>query len=143
MMSGIRGKDTRPEIRVRQLLHRLGLRFRLHVAELSGKPDIVLKKFSAVVLVHGCFWHGHDCPMFKWPETRPEFWREKIEGNKMRDQKNRTDLRNAGWRVATVWECAIKGAGRLNDEILGTSLWNWLHGNSGSLELTSNLRSKL
>lgn len=142
MMSGIRGKDTRPEIRVRQILHRLGLRFRLHGAKLSGKPDIVLKRFSAVVLVHGCFWHGHGCSMFRWPATRPEFWREKIERNRLRDQKTTEELRNAGWRVATVWECAIRGAGRLDDETLGMWLLNWLHGDSASLELANDSRSK-
>ena len=142
MMSGIRGKDTRPEIRVRQILHRLGLRFRLHGAKLAGKPDIVLKRFSAVVLVHGCFWHGHGCSMFRWPATRPEFWREIIERNRLRDQKTTAELRNAGWRVATMWECAIRGAGRLDDEARGMSLFHWLHGDSDSLELTNDSRSK-
>lgn len=74
MMSGIRGRNTKPEIVIRSLLHRLGFRFRLHVRELPGNPDIVLPRHHAVVFVHGCFWHGHDCPLFKWPETRPDFW---------------------------------------------------------------------
>ena len=81
MMSGIRGKNTRPELLIRKGLHARGFRFRLHDKRLPGKPDLVLPKYSAVIFVHGCFWHGHDCHLFKWPQSRREFWRKKITRN--------------------------------------------------------------
>ncbi|HEV2627679.1 MAG TPA: very short patch repair endonuclease [Pseudolabrys sp.] len=84
-MSRIRGKDTKPEMLLRRGLHAAGLRFRLHGAKLPGKPDIVFPKYHAVILIHGCFWHGHDCPLFRMPATRPEFWAKKISGNRERD----------------------------------------------------------
>jgi DNA mismatch endonuclease (patch repair protein) len=99
-MSAIRGRDTKPEVRVRSLLHSLGYRFRLHRKELAGKPDIVLPKHRTVVFVHGCFWHLHDC---RWgsvkPTTRPEFWAEKRGDNVSRDTRNRLALEKAGWKV--------------------------------------------
>lgn len=107
MMSGIRGKDTKPEMIVRKALHRAGYRYRLHVKDLPGKPDIVLPKHKTVIFVHGCFWHHHDCKKFKWPKTRPEFWREKIQGNVKRDRNAVSDLNKLGWRVFVVWECEI------------------------------------
>ncbi|MFX1736390.1 very short patch repair endonuclease [Paraburkholderia sp. A1RI_3L] len=112
MMSGIRGRNTKPEILVRRLLHRRGFRFRLDVRELPGRPDIVLPRYRAAIFVHGCFWHGHDCPLFKWPQTRPEFWREKIARNRANDAKALAALAARGWRIAIVWECAIRGADR-------------------------------
>ena len=112
MMSGIRARNTKPEVLIRSLLHRRGFRFRLHVRNLPGKPDMVFPRYRAVIFVHGCFWHGHDCPLFKWPGTRPEFWREKIGRNQSNDYRTRTALITAGWRVGVVWECAIRGAGK-------------------------------
>lgn len=112
MMAGIRGRNTKPEILIRSLLHRQGFRFRLHARNLPGKPDMVFPRYRAVIFVHGCFWHGHDCPLFKWPSTRPEFWREKIGRNQNNDNRTRTALITAGWRVGVVWECAIRGAGK-------------------------------
>jgi DNA mismatch endonuclease, patch repair protein len=111
-MSRIRGKDTKPEILLRHGLHGAGLRFRLHARELPGRPDIIFPRFRAVVLVHGCFWHGHDCPLFKLPATRPNFWAAKIAHNRARDLTMQTALEEADWRVLTVWECALKGPGR-------------------------------
>lgn len=108
-MSGIRARNTKPEILVRSLLHRRGFRFRLHVRDLPGKPDIVLPRYRAVIFIHGCFWHGHDCPLFKLPRTRQDFWYEKIGRNRANDNKARDALAEAGWRVGTVWECAIRG----------------------------------
>ena len=108
MMSGIRGRNTQPEILIRSLLHRHGFRFRLHARDLPGKPDIVLPRYHAVVFVHGCFWHGHDCPLFKWPGTRPDFWREKIGRNQVNDNRAREALLANGWRVGVVWECALR-----------------------------------
>ena len=87
MMAGIKGKNTKPEKLVRSLLHRQGFRFRLNVRDLPGKPDIVLPRYRAVIFVNVCFWHGHDCSRFKWPKTRTEFWRKKIEGNRTNDPK--------------------------------------------------------
>lgn len=107
-MSGIKGKNTRPEIIVRQALHRAGFRFRLHRKDLPGKPDIVLPKYHAVIFVHGCFWHGHDCRYFKVPKTRTDFWLNKIMENARRDRMQEEALKSAGWAVFTVWECEIR-----------------------------------
>ena len=108
-MSRIQGRDTRPEILIRRGLHSRGYRFRLHARDLPGRPDIVLPKFRAVVFVNGCFWHGHDCPLFRLPATRTEFWEAKIVATRVRDQLNRAALQAAGWRSYTVWECALRG----------------------------------
>ncbi len=108
MMSGIRGKDTVPELRLRRELHARGFRFRLHGKTLPGRPDIVLKRYRAAVLVHGCFWHRHPgCRFASTPATRAEFWQEKFDRNVLRDQRNVDDLKTQGWRVAVVWECAL------------------------------------
>ena len=112
MMSGIRGKDTKPEIRIRKALFAMGYRYRLHDSKLPGKPDLVLKKYNTVIFIHGCFWHGHGCHLFKWPKTRPAFWKKKINRNMEKDQEVTKLLRQAGWHIITVWECAIKGKGR-------------------------------
>ena len=118
-MSGIRGKDTKPEILVRRLLHRLGYRFRLHCKDLPGKPDIVLPKWHTVIFVNGCYWHGHeDCHLFRPPKTRTEFWTNKIEGNKTRDQRNYSALEVDGWKVVVIWECAVSKKLSLSDEQL-------------------------
>jgi DNA mismatch endonuclease (patch repair protein) len=109
MMAGIRGKDTKPELALRRALHAAGLRYRVHGAKLAGKPDLVFAKYRAVVFVHGCFWHRHeDCRFMTVPATRPEFWQQKFASNVERDRRNKTQLEEAGWRVAVVWECALK-----------------------------------
>lgn len=119
MMSGIRGKDTKPEIIVRSLLHRLGYRFRLHRKDLPGKPDIVLPKWRAVIFVNGCYWHGHEsCHLFRLPKTRIDFWTNKIAGNRARDQRNHIALQGAGWKVLVIWECAVSKKLSLSDEQL-------------------------
>jgi len=110
MMSGIRGKDTKPELRVRHYLHAQGFRFRLHDRRLPGKPDLVLPKWNAAVFVHGCFWHWHDCRYFKLPKTRPEFWSEKLAGNRARDEINCRRLEALGWRVLVIYECELRDA---------------------------------
>jgi len=107
-MSRIRGTNTDPEIRVRSLLHRLGYRFRLHGRDLPGKPDIVLRKYNAVVLVHGCFWHRHGCKWTYVPKSNKDFWRVKFERNVARDALVRKQLRAHGWRVLTIWACTTK-----------------------------------
>lgn len=108
-MAGIKSKDTKPEMILRRCLHARGFRFRLHRRDLPGCPDIVLRKYRAVIFVHGCFWHGHDCALFKWPKTREAFWSNKLAGNKARDSIMIRLLLTRGWRVATVWECSLKG----------------------------------
>ena len=108
-MSRISGKDTKPEMMVRKFLHGNGFRYRLHVKDLPGKPDLVLPKYNSVIFVHGCFWHVHEgCKYFKLPETRTKWWKEKLFGNKERDEKHRRHLSEQGWNVITVWECELK-----------------------------------
>jgi DNA mismatch endonuclease (patch repair protein) len=125
MMAGIRGANTKPEMLIRRGLHALGFRFRLHRSKLAGKPDLVLPRYRAVIFVHGCFWHRHDCQLFKWPKTRHEFWREKIEGNSERDIRAEAELKASGWRVLKVWECALRGPTRLQPQqvIERVALW--------------------
>lgn len=124
-MSGIRGTNTKPEIVIRKALHAEGFRFRLHDKRLPGKPDLVLPKYRAVVMIQGCFWHGHDCHLFKWPKTRMDFWQQKIGGNKERDALVRKELESLGWRVCEIWECALKGRTRrpFDDLVIEVSSW--------------------
>jgi len=110
MMSGIRAKNTKPELLVRSYLHAQGFRFRLHTKKLPGTPDLVLSRWRTVIFVHGCFWHFHDCHYFKLPQTRTNFWREKLTNNKVRDEKNRLLLEKLGWRVLVIYECELRDA---------------------------------
>lgn len=125
-MAAIRGNDTKPELIIRRGLHARGYRYRLHEIRLSGKPDLVFRKYNAVLFINGCFWHGHECNLFRWPKTREEFWRDKIGGNVARDERNRTDLLKSDWRVGVVWECALKGRGRLLPNAVIDSIARWL-----------------
>lgn len=110
-MSRIRGKDTKPELLVRKFLHAQGYRYRLHVKDLPGKPDIVLPKYKTVIFIHGCFWHGHtNCKYFKVPQTRTEWWLNKINTNKANDEKAVKALRKEGWKTIVIWECQLKPA---------------------------------
>lgn len=115
MMSGIKGKNTKPELLVRKALHARGFRYRLHDGALAGKPDLVFPKYQAVVFIHGCYWHGHDCHLFRLPATNTEFWSGKIAGNRLRDEENVRLLTGSGWRVLAVWECALRGKARVDD----------------------------
>ena len=115
IMSRVRNRNTRQEVLVRSLLHRLGYRFRLHRSDLPGTPDIVLPKHRTVVFVHGCFWHGHSCPRGKLPETRRAFWKAKIERNAERDRDARQELETLGWRVVVVWGCETSSLVRLTE----------------------------
>ena len=126
MMSGIRSKNTKYEVTIRKALHAAGFRYRLHRRDLPGTPDITLPRYRVVVFFHGCFWHGHDCHLFKWPSTRPEFWAAKIESNRQRDQRASAALLEAGWRVCTVWECSLRGRLRLQLENVTDSIIKWL-----------------
>ncbi len=112
-MQAIRRADTKPEMILRKGLHALGFRFRLQSRDLPGRPDLVLPKHRVAVFANGCFWHGHGCDLFRWPATREAFWRDKIGGNMQRDARNLVALEAMGWRIAIVWECALKGRGRL------------------------------
>ena len=135
MMSGIRGKNTKPELIIRKALHARGFRYRIHCKDLPGNPDLCLPKYRAVIFVHGCFWHGHDCHLFKWPKTRPEFWREKIARNRAVDAAAREKLLAEGWRLATVWECALKGRTRRTIEDVAEQLASWLTSDEPVFEL--------
>jgi len=135
MMRGIRGKNTRPELAIRRALHARGFRFRLHDRKLPGAPDLVFPKFRAVLFVHGCFWHGHGCHMFRWPATRAEFWRAKISHNQEVDARAVAALDAGGWRVAEVWECALRGRQRQSIDDVAASLAHWLAGDAPRLEI--------
>jgi DNA mismatch endonuclease (patch repair protein) len=135
MMSGIRAKNTKPELILRSGLHRRGFRFRLHDRALPGKPDMVFPGRRAVIFAHGCFWHGHDCDLFRWPQTREEFWRTKIARNREVDARADAALAAAGWRRGVVWECALRGKHRMNLEELLNRLAEWLRSDRDVLEL--------
>ena len=135
MMAGIRGKDTKPELVIRRGLHALGFRFRLHDPALPGKPDLVLARWRAVIQIHGCFWHGHDCPLFRWPGTRQDFWRTKIGRNIERDAEVCAALDRAGWRVLTVRECALKGPGRIGADAAIAAAAQWLRSQARTGEI--------
>lgn len=135
-MSGIRGKDTRPEMVIRSGLHARGFRFRLHDPALPGKPDLVFPKYRAVIFVHGCFWHGHECHLFKWPSSRAAFWKNKIRGNIRNDTRNLGLLgKKYKWRVLVIRECALKGKTRLGPERILSAASSWLNSNSKYREI--------
>lgn len=115
-MSRIRSTDTKPELVIRRMLHAEGFRFRLHDKSLPGSPDLVLARHRCVVFVHGCFWHGHGCSLFRLPATRTEFWESKISANAARDRRSLSQLHFEGWRTLVVWECALRGRSRLSRE---------------------------
>lgn len=142
MMSGIRGKDTRPELVVRKLLHAMGFRYRLQGKGIPGRPDLVFPKYSALIQVQGCFWHGHKCHLFKMPSTRTEFWRDKITSNVTRDRKNLAACRKLGWKSLVVWECAIKGKTQLPAEELAAVMQNWLLYDDQDAEICGRARAK-
>lgn len=135
MMSGIRGFDTKPEIFLRKGLHARGFRFRLHDRALPGCPDLVFKRCNAVIFAHGCFWHAHDCPLFKWPKNRAEWWRAKLVRNRSNDGRFEKSLVEAGWRVGIVWECALKGPVRLEPGRVLGECERWLRSKKSRLEI--------
>jgi len=119
IMSRIGGKNTKPELLVRSILHKMGYRFRLHRNDLPGKPDITLPKYKKVIFVHGCFWHGHaDCSRSKRPTTNIKFWRDKLDKNIERDKTLENDLKALGWKVLVVWSCEVKDPVRLKNKLL-------------------------
>ncbi len=135
MMAGIRGKDTKPELGLRRALHRLGLRYRLHVAELPGRPDILLPKHRAAIQVHGCFWHRHEhCAFCTGPASNIRFWKSKFGGTVKRDKRNLEALRKLGWKVAIVWECSIKDQGA---DAIAKKIAAWLRSGGSFKEISS------
>lgn len=127
-MAAVRGKNTQPELVIRKALHGRGFRYRIHVSELPGSPDVVFPRYRGVLLVHGCFWHGHDCPLFRLPRTRSAFWAAKIRRNRERDLDVLEALGVAGWRCLTLWECALRGRGRWQLPALLDEIELWLRG---------------
>jgi DNA mismatch endonuclease, patch repair protein len=118
-MGLVRGKNTKPELLVRRLVHRLGFRYRLHVSKLPGNPDLVFPRRRSVIFVHGCFWHRHrGCPLCRLPKSRLDFWKPKLEGNRKRDSRNQRELRNEGWRFLVVWECQLGNEAKLTNTIV-------------------------
>ena len=117
LMSAVRQRDTKPEMVVRRMVHGMGYRYRLHVAELPGSPDLVFPRLKKVIFVHGCFWHRHRCKKATTPATRTEFWMDKFEKNKKRDRKNVQRLRQMGWQVLVVWECQTKRTDWLREKL--------------------------
>lgn len=142
-MSRIRGKNTKPERLIRQGLFALGFRYRLHQRNLPGCPDLILSKYRAVIFVHGCLWHGHECELFHWPRTNPVFWRKKITHNRHNDERNLANLRSAGWRTLIIWECAIRGKHRADFPKVIDRVARWLPSQQNKLEIpASNKTSK-
>lgn len=137
-MSRIRGKNTKPERLIREGLFALGFRYRLHQRNLPGCPDLVLSKYRAVIFVHGCLWHGHECELFHWPRTNPFFWRKKITRNCRNDGCNLAKLKSAGWRTLVVWECALRGKNRMNGQRLIRRVANWVLSQKGRGEITGS-----
>ncbi len=134
MMAGIRGKDTKPEMILRKALHARGLRYRLHARHVPGRPDVVFPKYGAVIFVHGCFWHRHKgCRYATTPATRPDFWKRKFAANVKRDQEVRSVLASTGWRVGTVWECALRKPELVPEAV--RSIVCWLNSDEALLEL--------
>ena len=131
-MASVRTSGTKPELLVRKVLlaegyrYRLGENYRKFGRKLPGKPDIVLPGQKAVIFVHGCFWHRHDCHLFVWPKTRIKFWETKLNGNHERDAKQQSALLAEGWRVAVVWECALRGSKKLEEFELAAELTSWI-----------------
>lgn len=138
LMSRIRGKNTSPEMTVRKLLWGAGFRYRLHAKGLPGRPDIVFAKRRAALFVHGCFWHRHEgCPLFRLPKTRTPFWDDKLQRNRERDARAIATLIAADWRVAVIWECAV----RLDATDVGKQLERWLVHATVSIELEARTGS--
>lgn len=125
-MSRVGSKDTKPELLIRKGLHALGFRYRLHVKDLPGKPDLVFPRFKSVIQINGCFWHGHACPLCRMPSSNAEYWRKKVARNKERDISNRQRLVEKGWRVLTIWECALRGKEKLELSQVLESTSEWL-----------------
>jgi len=125
-MAAIKSKNTKPELLIENILKNSGVKFTAQDKSLPGKPDFVIPDYRAVIFVHGCFWHGHDCHLFKWPKSRTEFWKKKITGNIERDRKNIKTLKSEGWWVLEIWECSLKGRNKMPFDVLVSKIENWI-----------------
>ena len=143
MMSGIRSRNTKPELLIRKGLFKLGYRYRIN-DKIYGKPDIVLKKYNAVIFIHGCFWHGHiGCDYFKIPKSNTQFWVEKIEKNRDRDAEVLNYLRANSWRICIIWECAIRGKTQMKNYYkIINKISKWLTSKRIWIEITSDTYNK-
>ncbi len=136
IMGRIRGSNTKPELWVRRGLFALGFRYRLHQRQLPGTPDLVLPRYRAVIFVNGCFWHGHNCHLYRLPSTRTGFWQSKVEKNRIRDKENNDRLRELGWRILTIWECALRGRTRESADTVLQSAASWLRSERDTMHIT-------
>ncbi|PJG62140.1 very short patch repair endonuclease [Yersinia kristensenii] len=125
-MRAIRTKDTAIEVKLAKILDLLGLSYRVQIRELPGKPDFVIDDYRAIIFVHGCFWHKHNCYLFKTPATRTDFWLKKIQGNVKRDNDVMKYLSTDGWKVLVVWECALRGKYKLTDNDISARVEEWI-----------------
>jgi len=137
-MAAIGGKNTKPEITIRKALHRQGFRYRIHYSSLPGKPDLVFPKYKAVIQINGCFWHKHECHLFKWPSSNSDFWQEKIEGNCVRDARNQKELEAQGWKTLVVWECSLKGKRKLPLGNIIQLIADWIRNGTESHEIAAD-----
>ncbi len=135
MMSGIRSTNTKPELLTRHALHKRGLRYTLHSRKIPGKPDLAFISRHAVVFVHGCFWHMHDCSLFKMPKTRQIFWQKKFEANILRDRMVSEALTAGDWRVLVIWECAFRGKSEAEVVSVIDQAEHWVRYGSGNLTI--------
>lgn len=135
MMAGIKYKDTKGELLIRKSLHAMGFRYQLHRKDIPGRPDLVFPKFRAVIFINGCFWHAHNCHLFKWPSSRPDFWQKKITSNKNRDERNYLKCIELGWKILVIWECAFKGKTKRSLGELANTTQNWLLYDSQNAEI--------
>ncbi|MCZ3063569.1 DNA mismatch endonuclease Vsr [Acinetobacter baumannii] len=139
IMAAIKSRNTTPELLIRSMLHRRGFRFRLHVKDLPGKPDIVLPKYHSVIFINGCFWHGHsNCRLYKLPRTRTEYWKNKVDRNQLNDRRSIELLRAKNWRVCVIWECKIKAEKKNLNELIDI-ISDFLNSVTPFLEIRENL----
>ncbi len=141
-MSGIKGKNTKPELSLRKSLHKVGFRYKLHDTSLPGRPDLAFPKYKAVIQINGCFWHRHDCHLFKWPKTNPKFWKEKINSNRIRDRVSQEKLLSMDLRVLVIWECALKGKNKIQLNRVVNRVSKWLKSKSLFKEIEESKRTQ-
>ncbi len=134
-MQAIRHKNTTPEMMIRKALFREGFRYSLYKKDLPGKPDLTLRKYQAVIQVHGCYWHFHNCHLSKIPDTNSKWWLNKFEATRSRDQRNREALFAAGWRLCEVWECALRGKTHQNLADVVSQIKSWLNSDTSYIEI--------
>ena len=127
-MAAVKNKNTKPELNVRKALFAKGLRYRLHVKNLPGHPDLVFPKYKAVIFIHGCFWHNHDCKQGKLPTSNVRFWKEKLQNNAERDQRNIALLEAIGWRVKVIWGCTLNNKNQFSSRDCIIALVRWIKG---------------